>query len=211
MTIHTGTLTSAGLLYQSICPNLQAFQGESMMKRREFCRQLTLFGGAVVLAPLINSCAPDVDPSVTSDGQLTATAPPTATNTPFPPQPTETMAAVPSEPQHQPTESTPDDFHIKTTSQPIPEELFDDHGLTLLIAPHHGRKSGYSEEMMDTIDPHVVIICDKWGGGETHRGFRENPQGLDLNGVSEKYKSTKTTGRIKFTIREDGTRTYSEV
>lgn len=81
----------------------------------------------------------------------------------------------------------------------------------ILIAPHHGLKSGYSEEMMDTIDPHLVIICDKWGGGETHRGFRENPQGLELNGVSEKYKSTKTTGRIKFTIREDGTRTYSEV
>lgn len=81
----------------------------------------------------------------------------------------------------------------------------------ILIAPHHGRKSGYSQEMMDAINPHLVIICDKWGGGETHRGFRENPQGLDLNGVFEKYKSTKTTGRIKFTIREDGTRTYSEV
>ncbi len=80
-----------------------------MMKRREFCRQLTLAGGAIVLAPLINSCAPDVDPAVTSDGQLAATAPPTAANTPFPPQPTATIAADPSNPQPQPTESIPDD------------------------------------------------------------------------------------------------------
>ena len=57
-----------------------------MMKRREFCRQLTLVGGAFVLAPLINSCAPDVDPTATSDGQLPATAPPTAVNTRFPTQ-----------------------------------------------------------------------------------------------------------------------------
>jgi len=81
----------------------------------------------------------------------------------------------------------------------------------ILIAPHHGRETGYSEEMMNIIEPHLVIICDKWGGGDTHKGFREKPKGLDLNGVIKRYKSTKNTGRIKFTIGEDGTRTYSEV
>jgi len=80
----------------------------------------------------------------------------------------------------------------------------------ILIAPHHGRNSGYSDEMMENINPHLSIICDKWGGGETHRGFRENPQGLDLSGEFVTYKSTKTTGRMKFTIREDGARTFSE-
>ena len=62
-----------------------------------------------MLAPLINSCAPDVDPSATSDGQLPTTAPPTAANTPFPPQPTATMAADPSKPPYQPTEGVSDE------------------------------------------------------------------------------------------------------
>lgn len=81
----------------------------------------------------------------------------------------------------------------------------------ILVAPHHGRESGYCQDMMDSINPHLVLIADKWGGGETDRGFRENPLGLDLNGYTEKYKSTKTNGRLKFTIREDGVRTFSEI
>ncbi len=79
------------------------------MKRREFCRKLTLAGGAVVLAPLINSCAADVEPEVTTDGRLKVTTPPTTTNTPFPPQATATTAADPTKPQQQPTESAPED------------------------------------------------------------------------------------------------------
>lgn len=81
----------------------------------------------------------------------------------------------------------------------------------ILIAPHHGRPTGYCQEMMNAISPHLVLVCDKWGGGETDSRFRENPSGLNMNGSTEKYKTTKTTGRMKFTIREDGTRTFSEV
>ena len=33
------------------------------MKRREFCRQVALVGGAVVLTPLIKGCAPLTDPT----------------------------------------------------------------------------------------------------------------------------------------------------
>jgi uncharacterized protein (DUF362 family) len=92
-----------------------------MMKRREFCRQMTLVGGAFVLAPLINSCAPDVDPTATGDGQLPATAPTTAVNTRFPtqePRPTATTAADPTNTPHQVEESLPDD----STSVPPTEE-----------------------------------------------------------------------------------------
>ena len=81
----------------------------------------------------------------------------------------------------------------------------------ILIAPHHGRKSGYSEEMMEKVVPHLVVVCDKWGGGETDSRFRERPLGLNLNGSMEKYKSTKTTGRLKFTVRLDGAMTFSEI
>lgn len=113
MTKHTSALTSRGICWQDDSPRLQAFQGElAAMKRREFCRQLTMVGGAVVLAPLINSCAPNVDPTATRDSRLAATAPPTATNTPFstaPPRPTEAMATDPATPSHEPTESLQDE------------------------------------------------------------------------------------------------------
>ena len=92
-----------------------------MMKRREFCRQLAVVGGAVVLAPLIKGCAPYVDPTATSDGQLPATAPPTATKTPYPDQassPTETTAVDPTQPPQQPTESVPNEAH--EAPQPTP-------------------------------------------------------------------------------------------
>jgi uncharacterized protein (DUF362 family) len=87
------------------------------MKRREFCRQLTFVGGAIMLAPIMNSCAPDVDPLATSEGHLPTTAPPTAgqptaANSPFAtqrPQPTATMAADPSKTPPQPGEDVLDE------------------------------------------------------------------------------------------------------
>lgn len=88
------------------------------MKRREFCRQLALVGGAAVLAPLIKGCTPFVEPTATRDGQLPATAVPTATRTPNPtqaPLPTGTTAVDPTQAPHQPTESLPTD-----TPQPSP-------------------------------------------------------------------------------------------
>ncbi len=76
------------------------------MERREFCRQLTLFGGAVILAPLMNSCASDADPSAQPTAEQPTAVPPTAT--PYPtqsPQPTATTAADPTKTPPQPTES----------------------------------------------------------------------------------------------------------
>jgi len=48
-------------------------------------------------------------------------------------------------------ENTPDDFHLKTSSQPTPEELFDSYGLTLLVAPHHGLESCFCQSLFDSI------------------------------------------------------------
>ncbi|MGR3303437.1 MAG: ComEC/Rec2 family competence protein [Candidatus Scalindua sp.] len=91
------------------------------------------------------------------------------------------------------------------------QPLIDRATKRILIAPHHGRKSGYSDEMMESINPHLVIVCDKLGGGETDRRFRENPLGLQLNGSLEKFKSTKTSKRFKFIVRETGAMTFNEV
>ena len=74
-----------------------------------------------------------------------------------------------------------------------------------LVAPHHGRKSGYSKHMMDTIEPHAVFISDKWGGPETHQSYYSRPLGIQMeNGEIKKCFSTKTGGRILCEVDEDG-------
>ncbi|MFN2138137.1 MAG: DUF362 domain-containing protein [Candidatus Promineifilaceae bacterium] len=54
------------------------------MKRREFCRQLMIVGGAVVLAPLVKGCAPEANPTPAGHTPLPPTARPASTRTPFP-------------------------------------------------------------------------------------------------------------------------------
>lgn len=76
-----------------------------MMKRREFCRQLALTGGAVLLAPLLNSCASEVEPTATRAGQLPVTAPPTVTRTPWPESPSPPAAATAADPTQAPSDS----------------------------------------------------------------------------------------------------------
>ena len=73
----------------------------------------------------------------------------------------------------------------------------------ILVAPHHGRKSGYSEEMMDVIEPNIVFISDIWGDSETHPSYYSRPSGFKMpNGQSIKYLSTKTKGGILCTVNK---------
>lgn len=80
----------------------------------------------------------------------------------------------------------------------------------VLIAPHHGRTSGYSQAMMDSINPSFTIVSDVAGQSETDRRFRENPRGLNLvvrpesNERNVKFLSTKAGGRIQFEITSAG-------
>ncbi len=75
----------------------------------------------------------------------------------------------------------------------------------LLVAPHHGRRSGYSREMMDAIQPHATFVSDVRGDSETHRSFRSDPIGIQLpDGTIEKYFSTKLGGRIQVVISGAG-------
>lgn len=81
----------------------------------------------------------------------------------------------------------------------------------VLIASHHGRISGYSQDMMDNVKPHIVIVSDVRGQSETDRRFKENPAGLNIKVAPEseprlwKYLSTKGAGRIRFDIASTGT------
>ena len=74
-----------------------------------------------------------------------------------------------------------------------------------LVAPHHGRKSGYCREIMDAIRPHATLISDVWGASETHPYFRTEPTGIKLNtGELKKYYSTKRSGRVRIVASSDG-------
>jgi competence protein ComEC len=80
----------------------------------------------------------------------------------------------------------------------------------VLVTPHHGRTSGYSQQMMDNIKPHLVIVSDVVGQSETDRRFRENPTGLNMTIAPEsekrlwKFISTKGDGRVRFEITSTG-------
>ena len=73
----------------------------------------------------------------------------------------------------------------------------------ILTAPHHGRASGYSAKMFEHLSPDFVIISDKYGKEPTDQRFRNNSNGLKINGEIVKFYSTKTSGRIKVVITED--------
>jgi len=86
----------------------------------------------------------------------------------------------------------------------------------VLIAPHHGRTSGYSQAMMDSIHPNFTIVSDVAGQSETDGRFRENPRGLgivvrpDSEERDVKYLSTKAGGRIRFEITSTGSYTLHQ-
>lgn len=91
------------------------------------------------------------------------------------------------------------------------QPLLDAAEYIILVAPHHGRSSGYCKEMMDTVNPHLVLISDKYGKEPTDSKFRDNPQSLLLDGKMTKFLSTKTSGRIQFSVHSDGKASYSTI
>ena len=79
--------------------------------------------------------------------------------------------------------------------------LIDGARYRFLVAPHHGRKSGYCKEMMDAIQPHATFISDVWGASETHSAFRRDPLGVRFrSGDTVKYYTTKRAGRIQVAV-----------
>jgi len=58
----------------------------------------------------------------------------------------------------------PFDLFERTSEQPILAELLSKHGLSVLVTPHHGLESCYSEDLFEMIDgnkPLVNVISDK--------------------------------------------------
>lgn len=84
-------------------------------------------------------------------------------------------------------------------------KLLDDAHTVILVAPHHGRSSGYSQSMIDYFSPHLVVISDGYGAGETDPRFRTCASGLEVQGEIKKYITTKTKGRKRINISANGT------
>lgn len=80
----------------------------------------------------------------------------------------------------------------------------------ILVAPHHGRTSGYSKSMFDILEPHLTLISDSYGDQPTDDRFRTKPSGLPIDGQLTRYVSTKTGGRIQFNVYDDGKCTFSQ-
>lgn len=83
-----------------------------------------------------------------------------------------------------------------------------------LVAPHHGRPSAYSQEMIDDLSPNLILISDKYAKHETDSRYYSAGTGLyghlyneRLNPISSDQiysLSTKTKGRIKINIEYNG-------
>ncbi len=83
--------------------------------------------------------------------------------------------------------------------------LIEDAEHRFLVAPHHGRRSGYCKGMMDAIQPHATFISDVWGASETHPAFRSNPLGVrSPSGETVKYYTTKRGGRVQVIVSTNG-------
>ena len=83
--------------------------------------------------------------------------------------------------------------------------LIDGARCRFLVAPHHGRKSGYCSDMMEAIQPHATFISDVWGASETHPAFRNDPLGvLVSSGDTVRYYTTKRAGRVQVVVSATG-------
>ena len=96
-------------------------------------------------------------------------------------------------------------IHASMISQNEMKNIVEEGRIRFLVAPHHGRESGYSKEMMDFIQPHSVFISDEWGASRTHRNYYSDPLGIRMpNGEIKKYFSTKSKGRILCIVDQVG-------
>jgi hypothetical protein len=108
------------------------------------------------------------------------------------------------------------DWHETTSDQPGLGTLLDEHGLSILVAPHHGLESCFSPILYDTMkdgQPQLVVISEKRHtrpqDGEIHADYRGNKGAIGLNvwkdGKREKTHSLSTVNGHHILIVFNGT------
>lgn len=84
-------------------------------------------------------------------------------------------------------------------------------GIDVLIASHHGRRSGYCPELFDTCRPRAVVISDKPIMHQTQMTTPDYrnvvaPDGVYVRTTDKRRRvlTTRRDGWIEFTVRGDG-------
>ena len=107
-------------------------------------------------------------------------------------------------------------WHIETQNQPSLKSFLSSRGLTILIAPHHGLESCYSEELYDAIrggKPRLVVISERRrknespGRIDTRYQSEQGASGLDveIQGKTERRRSITTVSGHHILIVFSGT------
>jgi len=58
--------------------------------------------------------------------------------------------------------------------------------------------------MFSNVRPHLTLISHKKAKAETCAEFRTHPLGVEYEGETRRFFSTKTGGRMQFTIQASG-------
>lgn len=73
--------------------------------------------------------------------------------------------------------------------------------IDILIAPHHGHRSGYSVDLMNLARPAVVLVSVVSSDPNVDTRYSQEPvRSVRINGTAYSYISTRQKGHIKVTI-----------
>ena len=71
----------------------------------------------------------------------------------------------------------------------------------ILVAPHHGHKSGFSVDLLNLVKPAVVLVSAVSNDQHVDSRYSQSPvRGISINGTDYGYISTRQKGHIKVTI-----------
>jgi hypothetical protein len=94
-------------------------------------------------------------------------------------------------------------------------------GLSILVAPHHGLKSGYSKELREAARPQLVVMSERVHDGRNDGEVDSRYQGKDaaegltvkVNGTDEEHYSNSTRGYhvlIRFSPGQEAPEVFQE-
>ena len=69
---------------------------------------------------------------------------------------------------------------------------------TIFIASHHGRNAGYSEQVFDHCQPHIILLSDKNIMHDTQEhDYTKHARGIDWYGRTRRVLTTRSDGHIR--------------
>ncbi|HFD88118.1 MAG TPA: hypothetical protein ENJ35_10655 [Gammaproteobacteria bacterium] len=82
--------------------------------------------------------------------------------------------------------------------------------IDILLAPHHGHKSGYSTALLNLAKPRVVLASVVAKDPHVDTRYSQSPvRGIRINGTGYSLITTRKQGHIKVTISPDGSRSWA--